>query len=97
MEGFDLSQIFRLIAALAFVMALMGGLAYILKKLGYANIHARTKNARLKIIETLPLDGRRRLALIQRDDVQHLVILSAAHETVIETGIKQVQTVRDDS
>lgn len=98
MEGFELSQIFRLIAALAFVVALMGGLALILKKLGYANIHAKAKNARrLKIIETLPLDARRRLALIQRDDVQHLVILGGTHETVIETGIKPVQTDGDDS
>jgi hypothetical protein len=31
--------------------------------------------------------GRRRLVLLRRDDVEHLVILSPTGETVVETGI----------
>ena len=95
MEGWsDLPQILRLFAALALVLALMGGLALALKKLGLSGATAPTpKKRRLKIVESLPLDPRRRLVLLQRDDKQHLVILGAAGETVIENDI---QPLKDD-
>ncbi len=85
----DFQDVMRMVAALVFVVSLMGGLALILKRFGLAgHVHMNSKQARLKVIESLPLDGRRRLALVQRDDVQHLVILGPTSETVIETGIK---------
>ncbi len=87
----DLPQIFRLLAALAFVVALMGGLALLLKKLGLPGTPDVPANKRrLKIVESLPLDARRRLVLLQCDTTQHLVILSASGETVIGTDIESV-------
>ena len=44
---------------------------------------------RLKIVETLPIDARHKAVLIQRDDTQHLVVLSNSGDTVIETNIKK--------
>jgi flagellar protein FliO/FliZ len=86
MEGAD---IFRLLAALCFVLALMGGLTIILRKLGLSGVVPVTPaKRRLKIVETLSLDARRRLVLIQRDDTQHLVILGGTGETIVETNIK---------
>ena len=88
----DLSQILRLVAALALVLALMGGLAIALKKLGLAGAPAlSTGKRRLKLVESLPLDARRRLVLLQRDGKQHLVILGASGETLIETDIEPVR------
>jgi flagellar protein FliO/FliZ len=85
----DPSQFLRLIAALGFVLALMGGLALILKKLGVAGTPVTQGNKRrLKVVESIPLDARRRLVLIQRDGKQHLVILGANSETVVETDIE---------
>ncbi|MGQ0527236.1 MAG: FliO/MopB family protein [Alphaproteobacteria bacterium] len=84
-------DIFRLLAALCFVLALMGGLTLILKKLGLAGAPSvKPARRRLKIIETLNLDARRRLVLIERDDTQHLVILGGSSETIVETNIKPV-------
>lgn len=85
----DLPQIVRLIAALAFVLALMGGLTVLLRKLGLAESSAKQTGdrKRLKIIESIPLDHRRKLVLIQRDDRQHLVILGANSEIVVESNI----------
>ena len=97
MEWVGLSGFFKLIAALAFVVGLMFLLAFILKKLGLANTQMSGKNARLKVIETLPLDTRHRAVLLQRDDVQHLVIYGPSGETVVETGIKPVQGEGDDT
>lgn len=83
-------ELLRMIAALLFVLGLMGGFALLLKKLGLSgNVDTATlkKDRRLKVVEALPLDSRRRLVLLQRDDVQHLVILGPNEETVIETEI----------
>ena len=78
----------KMLAALIFVLGLMGGLALILRKMGLSG-HVRTpgQEPRLKVIESIPIDQRRRIAIIQRDDVQHLVIFGPNGETVIETGI----------
>lgn len=88
----DLPQFMRLIIALAIVLILMGGLSFVLKKLGLAqntNVKSGDKR-RLKIIESLPLDARRRVIILQRDDKQHVVILGANSETVIEKDIPLV-------
>lgn len=85
----DMPQIAKVFLAMAIVLALMGGLSFALKKLGLsavANIQNNGKK-RLKIIESLPLDARRRLVIVRRDDREHLVILGATGETVVETDI----------
>lgn len=83
-------DLFRLIIALLLVLGMMGGLSFVLKKLGLAHpikIQSSDKR-RLTITESLPLDARRRAVLIRRDDVEHLVILNPNGETLIESGIK---------
>jgi flagellar protein FliO/FliZ len=89
-----LPDLVRLFLALAIVLALMGGLAFVMKKLGLAGTFGDIpgKKGRLKLLETLPLDARRRLVLIQRDDRQHLVILGVNGETVVEAGIESQQS-----
>ncbi len=93
----ELPQIFKALAALVFVLSLMGGLALAMKKLGLsgaAPIQGKTK--RLKLIEVLPLDRARKLAIVQRDDVQHLIILGGNNECVVETGIKPPDNEKHD-
>ena len=87
----DLFSIGRMLAALGCVLALMGGLALVLKRLGLSGPVVNNQGKRrLKIIESLPLDARRRLILIQCDDEQHLVLIGPSGEVVIKTGIKPV-------
>ncbi len=90
-----LPQLLRLAMALLFVLALMGGLAMLLKKLGLATNSSikTTEKRRLRIVESLPLDPRRRLVIVKCDDKEHLVILSTNGETVIDSNIDIV----DDS
>lgn len=92
MEGWhELPQIVRLFAALAFVIALMGGLSLILKKIGMPGTpNTPAKQRRLRIIESMPLDARRRVVILQCDDKQHLVILGASGETVIKADLEPV-------
>ncbi len=83
------TDLLRFLAALLFVLSLMGGLALVLKKTGLATGAVLTSGKkRLKILETLPLDARRKMVLVQRDDKQHLILLGPNSDSVIETGIK---------
>lgn len=89
----DLYDYLKFFAAFAFVMGLMGCLAIVLKKIGLG--HAAMLPAdkrRLKIIEILPLDARRKAVLLRRDDADHLVILGPSGETVVETHIEPNDT-----
>ena len=80
----------KFLAALVFVLGLMGGLALILRKIGLGNVGVTPPELRrLKIIEMLPLDARRKAVLLRRDGVDHLVILGPTGETVVETNITQ--------
>jgi flagellar protein FliO/FliZ len=49
---------------------------------------------RLQVVEQASIDGRRRLILIRRDNVEHLVMTGGPVDLVVETGIGAVTTVR---
>lgn len=86
----DYTDYLKFLAALIFVLGLMGGLALLLKRLGLgpaAMVPADKR--RLKIIEILPLDARRKAVLLARDGAEHLVILGPTGETVVETNIEK--------
>ncbi len=82
----------KFLLAMIFVLILMGGLALILKMVGGGRHIPMAKNKRLKIVEILPLDHKRRAVLIQRDDKQHLVLLGQNSESVVETNIKPIKS-----
>jgi len=48
---------------------------------------------RLDIVEQSSVDGRRRLVLIRRDDVEHLIMTGGPVDVVIETGIGERRRV----
>lgn len=79
----------RFLMALIFVVALMGGFYLILKRLNLGGqFQQANSKRRLRIVESIMLDTRHRAVLLQRDDKEHLVILSPTGETVVETGIE---------
>lgn len=47
---------------------------------------------RLDVVEQANVDGRRRLVLIRRDDVEHLIMTGGPVDVLIETGIGQKRT-----
>jgi flagellar protein FliO/FliZ len=96
MNPTDIHTILRLVFALTFVLALMGLLHLFLRRLRERNPLQGGKR-RLSVIETLPLDARRKLVLVQRDHVEHLVILGTTGETVIEHGIESGQDTMHDT
>lgn len=91
MELIDWAQFVKFISALIFVLCLMGGLALAIRLLNKNSPITPANKKRLKVSEVLPLDARRRLVLIKRDDKEHLLVLGANSETVIETDIESTQ------
>ena len=86
----DTTQLLRLLFAFVFVMALMGILGVIMRRLNEKQLRGRSEK-RLQLVETMPLDARRKLVLLRRDHIEHLVILGPQGETVVEQGIESRQ------
>lgn len=87
MEGPDY---LRFVLALAFVLALMGVVAHLLKRFGTGRFSMPSKNdKRLTIIETRMVDTRHKLALVKCDDQEHLLLISPESQCVIQTNIKK--------
>ena len=90
----DLATLPRFILALAVVLALIVGLSWLLRRYGAGlRIAPGVRGQRIGVVAFSPVDGKRRLVLIRRDNVEHLVLLGPTTETVIETGIP----ARDES
>lgn len=83
----DLIQYLKFVLALTFVLGLIWLCALALRHLSEKGLIRGTQARRLKLVESLPLDTRRRLVLVRRDDKEHLIVLGPAADTVVETGI----------
>jgi flagellar protein FliO/FliZ len=86
MESPDLT---RFVLAFVFVVGLIGLSAMLLKRYGarYRLSAINQPDARLKVVEIRYIDPRRKLVLVKRDGVEHLLLLADGRETVIETRI----------
>jgi flagellar protein FliO/FliZ len=85
MDDPQLSYI-RFILALVLVLGLIGLLSYAARRFGFAARSARARGGRrLAISEILAVDARRRLVLLRRDNVEHLVLLGPTQDLLIET------------
>ncbi|MBC8337899.1 MAG: flagellar biosynthetic protein FliO [Rhodospirillales bacterium] len=87
----EFSEYLRFFLALVFVIGLIGAAAAMARRMGFgfpSQAIKKSTNRRLAVVEAAPLDGRRRMVLIRRDDTEHLLVLSPNGETVIESGIR---------
>lgn len=85
----DNPDYFRFVLAFIFVLGLIGAVLLIARRFGLG--HRMTMNTsaqrRLGLVEIMSLDAKRRLVLLRRDDIEHLVILGPHGETLVERGI----------
>ncbi|PQA89000.1 FliO/MopB family protein [Hyphococcus luteus] len=83
------SEILRIVFGFIAVIGMIGACAYAARKAGFASLPgASGKKRRLAVSETLPLDARRRLALVRCDDAEYLVILGPSGETLVAGGLE---------
>ncbi len=90
----EFSSYFRFIMALVFVLALIALAGWAVRRFGglRMGIPARAGNRRLEIVEIAPIDSKRRLVLVKRDDTEHLLLLGITQDLVVETGISSHRT-----
>jgi flagellar protein FliO/FliZ len=85
----DPTEYLRFAAALIFVLALIGAAAFALRAFGFMTPGNRNKaERRLTIVETMMLDPRRRLMIVRRDNVEHVLLLGMSGETILERAVK---------
>jgi flagellar protein FliO/FliZ len=87
----DLESYLRFVLALIAVLGLIGLIAWAARRFGLVPGGAigTGRGRRLVVVETMPLDGKRRLVLVRRDDREHLLLLGsgAASDLVVERDI----------
>lgn len=59
---------------------------------GGSSLFGNRVERRLDVVEQSSVDGRRRLVLIRRDDVEHLIMTGGPVDVVIETNIQPKRT-----
>jgi len=84
----DPMELFRAVLALVFVLGLIAAAAWIARRYVPSMFSAKPKgNRRLGLIESLQIDTRHRLVLIQRDDKRHLILIGPGQCQLIEGSI----------
>jgi flagellar protein FliO/FliZ len=80
----------RFFFAFLFVLGLIGAIAWAVRRFGAERLGAATargRQPRLAVIDAAAVDGRRRLILIRRDNVEHLLMIGGPTDVVIEPNI----------
>jgi hypothetical protein len=88
--GVELPLPVKLIVAFVIVLALIALATWVFRRLGGERIGpsvARGRQPRLAVIDAASVDGRRRLVLVRRDNVEHLVMIGGPSDIVIEQNI----------
>jgi flagellar protein FliO/FliZ len=77
----------RFVVGLLAVLAMIVVAVWIAKRLGLGTTTGfRGKGRRLSLVEVMPLDQKRKLVLVRHDETDHLILLGAAHETLLSSG-----------
>ena len=87
----------RIPAAALLVLALIGVLAWLVRVFRSKRTRAASRRARqprLAVIDAATVDGRRRLVLIRRDNVEHLLMIGGQADIVVEPNIVRAALAR---
>ena len=80
------------------VLALIGVAAWLVRRFANNRLGANTQRGRmprLAVIDAAAVDGRRRLVLVRRDNVEHLLMIGGPSDIVVEPNIVRAMPNRD--
>jgi len=93
--GMELGLPARFIVAFVLVLALIGLTAWLIRQFGGARASSagggRNRVPRLAVLDSAIVDARRRLVLIRRDNVEHLILIGGPTDVVVEENIVRAQ------
>jgi flagellar protein FliO/FliZ len=94
--GLELGLPARFIVAFVLVLALIGLTAWLIRQFGSARASnsggTRNRQPRLAVLDSAIVDARRRLVLIRRDNVEHLILIGGPTDVVVEENIVRAQS-----
>lgn len=92
------NTILTAVLALAIVLALILLGLWVLKALFNASSNlGRGRSRRLNVVDSVAVDARRRLLIVRRDNVEHLILTGGPNDVVVESNIpaeKQAAAIR---
>jgi len=91
-------QAVTFIFAFVAVLALIVVAAWLVRRFAGNRLGANTSRGRmprLAIIDAAVIDGRRRLVLVRRDNIEHLVMIGGPTDIVVESNIVRASAGRD--
>jgi flagellar biogenesis protein FliO len=80
------------------VLALIGLAAWLVRRFAGNRLGANTTRGRmprLAVIDAAAVDGRRRLVLVRRDNIEHLLMIGGPSDIVVESNIVRAMPGRD--
>ena len=80
------------------VLALIGVAAWLVRRFASNRLGANTNRSRmprLAVIDAAAVDGRRRLVLVRRDNIEHLLMIGGPTDIVVEPNIVRAMPGRD--
>ena len=78
------------------VLALIGVAAWLVRRFATNRLGANTNRGRmprLAVIDAAAVDGRRRLVLVRRDNIEHLIMIGGPTDVVVEPNILRAVAV----
>jgi flagellar protein FliO/FliZ len=96
--GAEMPLAVRFFLAFLIVLGLIGAAAWAVRRFGSARLGGavRGRQPRLAVIDYASVDARRRLVLVRRDNVEHLVMIGGPTDVVVESNIvRAVPAARD--
>jgi flagellar protein FliO/FliZ len=94
--GLELGLPARFVIAFVLVLALIGLTAWLIRQFGSARASnsgsGRSRLPRLAVLDSAIVDARRRLVLIRRDNVEHLILIGGPTDVVVEENIIRAQS-----
>jgi flagellar protein FliO/FliZ len=91
-------QALTFVFAFVVVLALIGAAAWLVRRFAGNRLGANTNRGRmprLAVIDAAAVDGRRRLVLVRRDNVEHLLMIGGPTDIVVEPNIVRATPGRD--
>jgi flagellar biogenesis protein FliO len=86
------------VIAFIVVLALIAGTAWLVRRFAGNRLGTnanRGRMPRLAVIDAAAVDGRRRLVLVRRDNVEHLLMIGGPSDIVVESNIVRATAGRD--
>lgn len=88
--GADVPPALKFFLAFVIVLALIGVTAWLVRRFGaerFGGSAARGRQPRLAVVDAAAVDGRRRLVIVRRDNVEHLLMIGGPTDVVVEQNI----------